>query len=126
MVKRFSIIFGWGIALWFIGYILGIIFFLFIPSSLIGWFILPIGFIITIWVLITKIKFKSFNEIFLIAVIWTCLAFFLDYIFILKLLKPADGYYKLDVYLYYFLTFILPITIGYYKTKVKANNKIVG
>ena len=29
----------------------------------------------------------------------------------------ADGYYKPDVYIYYFLTFAIPLIAGYYKTK---------
>jgi hypothetical protein len=38
----------------------------------------------------------------------------LDYLFIVKLFKSAD-YYKPDVYVYYVLTFILPIAVGWYK-----------
>ena len=34
--------FGWGFILWLIGYLLGIVFFFVLPSSLIGWVILPI------------------------------------------------------------------------------------
>jgi len=51
--------------------------------------------------------------------IWTIIAVVFDYIFIVKLLKPLDFYYKLDVYLYYSLTFILPILVGWRKTMVK-------
>lgn len=43
---------------------------------------------------------------------WTLIAIIFDYFFLVKLLKPADGYYKLDVYLYYSLTFILPVVAG--------------
>lgn len=70
---------GWGFILWLIGYVIGMVLFSIVPLSLIGWIIMPIG----------------------IAIIF-------DYFFLVKLLKPADGYYKLDVYLYYALTFILP------------------
>ncbi len=38
-----------------------------------------------------------------------------DYFFLVKMFKPADGYYKLDVYLYYVLTFILPLVVGWGK-----------
>lgn len=47
---------GWGIGLWLIGYLLGILLFAFVPSSLIGWIIMPVGVAITLWVLLKKIK----------------------------------------------------------------------
>jgi hypothetical protein len=106
---------GWGLLLWFIGYLLGIIFFMFIPHSLIGWAIMPIGTVITLWVLFKKIKSKSFIYYLQIAITWTLIAVILDYLFIVKMLKPADGYYKLDVYIYYFLTFAIPAAVGWFK-----------
>jgi hypothetical protein len=44
-----------------------------------------------------------------LAIVWTLIAIVFDYLFIVKALNPADGYYKLDVFLYYALTFILPL-----------------
>jgi hypothetical protein len=38
-------------------------------------------------------------------------------LFIVKLLNPADGYYKADVYLYYALTFISPLIVGWWKER---------
>ncbi len=116
-------LFGWGIILWFIGYILGIVFFMFISPSLIGWAILPFGVAITLWVLICKIKTKPFSFYFLIASSWLIISVFLDYLFIFILLKPADGYYKPDVYIYYLLTFLLPISVGFYKNHKLADTK---
>ena len=110
-------VFGWGSILWFIGYALGFIFFAFVPSSMIGWIIMPIGIIITLWVLVKKVKGTSFQYYVFLAIAWTLIAIILDYFFIVKLLKPADGYYKPDVYLYYLLTFILPVIAGWLKNK---------
>lgn len=110
-------LFGWGLILWFIGYVLGFIFFAIVPTSLIGWVIMPIGTIVTLWVLFKKIKSNSLGYYFLIGIIWTLIAVLFDYIFIVKLLKPADGYYKLDVIFYYLLTFALPVTVGLLKLK---------
>jgi len=106
--------FGWGFALWLIGYILGILFFFIMPPSIIGWIIMPIGVIITLWVLFKKIKSGSFQYYLLLAVVWTLIATVFDYFFIVKAFK-SSGYYKLDVYLYYALTFILPIFAGWHK-----------
>lgn len=106
---------GWGFLLWFIGYLLGILFYMFIPHAVIGWAIMPIGIFITLWVLFKKIKSESLSYYAQLAVCWTLIAISFDYIFIIKMLKPIGGYYKLDVYIYYLLTFIIPVMFGWLK-----------
>ncbi len=51
-----------------------------------------------------------------VACIWTAIAILCDYFFLVRPFKPADGYYKLDVYLYYALTFALPLFAGWKKS----------
>jgi len=116
MNKNFYIdAFGWGFVLWLIGYLLGMILFFVVPVDMIGWVILPIGIIITLWILFKKITEDSFNYYLYLAIAWTLIAIVFDYLFIIKALN-ADGYYKLDVYLYYALTFILPLA-AYWRKK---------
>ncbi|MFA6105368.1 MAG: hypothetical protein WC725_02085 [Patescibacteria group bacterium] len=103
---------GWGFVLWLFGYILGFVFFALVPANLLGWVIMPFGIVFALWVLFKKIKGESLKYYLKLAVVWTMLAIVLDYIFLVKMLKPADGYYKLDVYLYYVITFLLPIIFG--------------
>ncbi len=110
--------FGWGFILWLIGYVLGIILFMFISTSMLGWVIMPIGIIITLWVLFKKVNGDTIAYYVLLGVTWTLIASILDYLLIVKVFAPADGYYKLDVYLYYALTFLLPIVVGSRKTTV--------
>jgi hypothetical protein len=110
---------GWGIILWLIGYALGIILFAFVPPAILGWVIMPIGVIITLWVLFKKVKGDSFGYYLGVAIIWTVIAVVFDYFFLVKLLKPVGGYYKLDVYLYYILTFVLPVAVGLRKKSKK-------
>ncbi len=112
--------FGWGIALWFIGYLLGIILFMFVSPSILGWIIMPVGVVLTFFVLHKKVFGNSFQYYFYLAICWTIIAVVFDYVFVLKLLNPVDGYYKLDVYLYYALTFLIPVTVGYIKTARKS------
>jgi hypothetical protein len=109
--------FGWGILLWLIGYILGFIFFFIMPPEIIGWVIMPIGIVITVWVLLKKIQPNTFIYFLALAIVWTSIAILFDYLFIVKTLKPADGYYKPDVYLYYLLTFLLPLIVSRFKAK---------
>jgi uncharacterized membrane protein len=114
--------FGWGFILWLIGFALGVMLFAFVPPSLIGWVIMPIGIIITLWILWRKMKADSFRYYALLAMVWVLIAIACDYLFLVKALKPADGYYKLDVYLYYALTFVLPLIVGWRKTAMR--NKV--
>ena len=105
---------SWGLILWLFGYILGIIFFAFVPKEHIGFYILPFGVALTLWVLIAKIKREEFLCYIGVGVFWTLIAVALDYLFIVKLFSSAN-YYKFDVYLYYALTFVLPVLVGWYK-----------
>ena len=107
----------WGFILWLVGYGLGIILFFFVPANLLGWAIMPIGIIITLWVLFKRVGASSWRDYLTLAIIWTLIAIICDYFFLVKLLKPADGYYKLDVYLYYIITFALPLIVGAYKKR---------
>ena len=104
---------GWGVGLWAIGYVLGIVLFAVVSPGMIGWVIMPIGVVITLWVLFKKVKGGTFQYYLTLAVVWTLIAVVFDYFFLVKLFSPADGYYKLDVYLYYILTFLLPLFVGW-------------
>ncbi|MDE2182035.1 MAG: hypothetical protein KGJ78_03330 [Alphaproteobacteria bacterium] len=108
---------GWGLVLWLIGYVLGILLFFVLPPAVLGWVILPIGLVITLWVLFAAVKGATIRYYGVIAVVWTALAVVLDYLFIVRLFHPADGYYRPDVYLYYSLTFVLPFVVGFFKTR---------
>jgi len=120
MSRRFFIdAFVWGFVLWLIGYVLGILFFAIVPANLIGWAIMPIGILIALWILFTRVKGDSLRYYALVAVAWTVIAVACDYFLLVQLFKPADGYYKLDVYLYYAITFVLPIAVGWWKLRAR-------
>lgn len=107
----------WGIIIWLFGYLLGILLFPLVPTAYIGWVIMPIGILVTLWVLFYKVKVKTFREFIILGVSWAIIAVILDYLLLVQLFKPTDGYYKLDVYLYYLITLLLPIGVGYLKRK---------
>ncbi len=102
----------WGFVLWLVGYILGIILFAIVPSSLIGFVIMPIGIAVAVLVLVKKVKLTSLQQYVALAIVWVTIAIVCDYFLLVKVFKPTDGYYKLDVYLYYALTFALPMLVG--------------
>lgn len=111
----------WGFVLWLIGWVLGIVLFMLVPPAYIGWIITPIGIAITLWVLYKKIDSKKFNYYLKLGVVWVAMAVILDYLFLVKLFAPEDGYYKLDVYFYYFFTLALPLLVGWMKTSNKKS-----
>ena len=108
---------GWGLVLWLIGYVLGVMLFAFVPTNLIGWIITPIGAAVTLWVAFKKVNGDTLRYYGLVALIWALIAVLGDYLFIVKAFKPADGYYKPDVYLYYALTLAIPVLAGWRKSK---------
>lgn len=116
-IQFLKVALGWGFGLWLFGYILGFVFFALVPPAVLGWYIIPFGIAFTLWVLLKKIQPGLFVNYFSLAIVWTLLAVVLDYFLLVKLLKPADGYYKLDVYLYYILTFALPLAVGWWRTR---------
>ena len=103
---------GWGVALWLFGYVLSIALFAFVPASLLGWLVTPFGIAATLLVLARHVGGPSLGYYVLLGVTWAVLAVVLDYLFIVRLFQPTDGYYKLDVYLYYVLTLLLPVAVG--------------
>lgn len=108
---------GWGFILWLIGYVLGIGAFALVPVSLIGWVVMPIGAIIAIWVAFSKVKGDTMRYFALVALAWVVIAVLGDYLFIVKAFNPADGYYKLDVYVYYAFTVVIPLVAGWRRTQ---------
>lgn len=107
---------GWGFLVWLIGYGLGIVFFTVVPQNLIGLFVTPIGILVSLWVLFKKIHSTSLPYYLRIAIVWTIIAVVCDYLFLVRAFTTAAVYYKWDVYLYYTLTFLLPILVWWKKT----------
>jgi hypothetical protein len=104
---------GWGLLLWLVGYLLGFVFYAFVPPQLIGWFVMPLAIALTYFVLWRWIRVDSSHKAVLLGIGWSVIAIGADYLFIVKLLNPPDGYYKLDVYLYYLITLALPVAAAW-------------
>lgn len=116
---------GWGFILWLIGYVLGIVLFAVVPPSLLGWVITPIGIAVTLWVLFKKVKGESLGYYALVGLVWALIAVICDYFLLVQMFHPADGYYKLDVYLYYALAFALPVVVGWWKQRKQSNPSLI-
>lgn len=110
----------WGFILWLVGYLAGMALFFIVPKDFIGWILSPFATIFTIWVLMKKVRRPELMCYFGTGLIWMLMAIALDFIFIVILLKTGTSYYKPDVIMYYLLTLVLPMVVGYWKFKHKA------
>ncbi len=104
---------GWGLGLWLIGYLLGFLFFALVPPALIGWYVMPIGTALTLFVLWKWVRPGTIGRGAILGIVWCIIAIVCDYIFMVMLLDPPDGYYKPDIYIYYVLTLVLPILVAW-------------
>lgn len=111
-------LFGYGIGFWLLGYLAGILLFMFIPLNLLGWALIVI--FTPIFIFLTGKRFKNSDSEFeyyaVVSIVWTAIAIVLDYIFIVMLFNNPK-YYQLDVVLYYLITFIVPLAIGFANSK---------
>jgi len=104
-----------GAAFWLTGYLLSLLLFFTPLAGIMGWILFacltPVMAIITYrWFRRRGLPLIYFAQI---AVSWTAIAVVLDYVFIVRLFRPA-AYYQPDVLLYYAVTFLLPLAVGWY------------
>ena len=55
-----------------------------------------------------------------VGAVWALIAIALDWLFIVKALHPADGYYKTDIYGYYALTLLIPGAFGLFRSRPRS------
>jgi hypothetical protein len=113
--------FGLGVIIWLIGYLTSIVLFFSPFAGIMGWIITlvftPVTIAITWW------WFRARNLVLTyftgVGLIWTLIAIVLDYLFIVQLFQAT--YYGLDVFLYYALTFLIPVGVGLYLVRIKGD-----
>ena len=105
---------GLGTLLWLLGYLTSIVLFFTPFVEIMGWIITavftPVTIVITWWWF--KDRDLPLPYFAGVGVAWTGIAVVLDYLFIVQLFQ-AD-YYQTDVFLYYALTFLIPVGVGFY------------
>jgi hypothetical protein len=105
---------GLGTALWLFGYLISLVLFFSPFASIMGWIITamltPVTIVITWWWFKGRnLPLTYYAEV---GIVWTVIAVVLDYLFIVSLFQAT--YYSIDVFLYYTLTFLIPIGVGLY------------
>ena len=107
---------GIGIGLWLMGY-LGSIPLYFSPvADIMGWILMAIATPLTIAITWWWFRDRDLSLSYYagVGMAWTVIAVVLDYLFIVRLFQTT--YYAPDVILYYALTFLIPVGVGWYLT----------
>jgi hypothetical protein len=111
---------GLGTGLWLIGYLASLALFFSPFAGIMGWILLAIFTPVTIAV--TWWWFRPRERLPVqyyagVGVAWMLIAIVLDYLFIVLLFKAS--YYGADVFVYYVLTFFIPVGVGLYLLRVR-------
>ena len=110
---------GIGILLWLIGYLASLGLFFSPLHGIMGWILLgictPVSVIITWW-WFRKRDLSLYYYTF-VGITWTVIAVIFDYLFIVLFFNAT--YYGADVYLYYLVTFLIPVIVGFYLIRAR-------
>ncbi len=110
---------GLGTVLWLIGYLASLLLFFSPFAGIMGWVLLAVCTPVTIaiawwWFRARDLALRYYAGV---GVAWTVLAVVLDYLFIVLLLHAT--YYGPDVFVYYALTFVIPVGVGLYLVRTR-------
>lgn len=110
---------GLGTGLWLLGYFASLVLFFSPYAGAMGWIITavftPVTVAIAWWWFGSRILPLAYYVG--VGIAWTLVAIVLDYLFIVRLFEAA--YYEPDVFVYYALTFLIPVGVGLYLTRTR-------
>jgi hypothetical protein len=115
--------FGLGILLWLIGYLTSIVLFFSPFAGMMGWIITLVFTPITIAIVWWWFQRRSLSISYYIIAgcVWTMVAIVFDYLCIVQLFQAT--YYGPDVFLYYALTFLIPVGVGVYLVHIQGKKR---
>jgi hypothetical protein len=102
-----------GTGLWLIGYLASLVLFFSPYAGIMGWILLVIFTPVTIavtWWWFRKRKDLTLEYFAKVGIAWMLIAVVFDYLFIVMLFQA--NYYEADVFVYYALTFLIPVGVG--------------
>jgi len=104
---------GLGVALWLVGFAASIMLWGTVSPDMIGWVLFVIFLPLMLYVPYRRFRNRkeSVGYYFLVSAVWALIAITFDYVFIVKMFS-STSYYKLDVFVYYTITFFAPFLIG--------------
>jgi hypothetical protein len=111
---------GLGTLLWLIGYLASLVLFFTPYAGVMGWILIAIFTPVTIaiaWWWFRPRETLSLEYYAGVGVAWVLIAVVLDYLFIVQLFQAT--YYGPDVFVYYVLTFLIPVGVGLYLIRTR-------
>jgi len=112
-----------GTGLWLIGYLASLVLFFSPYAGIMGWILLVIFTPVTIavtWWWFRQRKGLSLEYYAKVGISWVLIAIVFDYLFIVQLFQA--NYYAPDVFVYYLMTFLIPVGVGFYL--IQNQNKL--
>jgi len=115
---------GLGTGLWLIGYLASLALFFTPLAGIMGWILLivftPVTIAITWWWFRQResLRVQYYAGV---GVAWMLIAVVLDYLFIVMLFQAT--YYGPDVFVYYAMTFLIPVGVGLYLNRSRHVTK---
>ena len=105
---------GLGTGLWLIGYLASLLLFFSPFAGIMGWVLLVVCTPVTIAVAWWWFRARDLALMYYagVGIAWTVIAVVLDYLFIVLLFQAT--YYGPDVFVYYVVTFLVPVGVGLY------------
>jgi hypothetical protein len=111
---------GLGTALWLMGYLASLVLFFSPYAGIMGWILLviftPVTMVIVGW-WFSRRELLPLQYYVKVGVAWVLIAVVLDYLFIVLMFQAA--YYGTDVFLYYTVTFLIPVGVGLYLIRTR-------
>lgn len=112
---------GLGVPLWLIGYLASLVLFFSPYAGIMGWILLAVFTPVTIavtWWWFRQRERLPLQYYACVGVAWTLIAVVLDYLFIVLMFQAT--YYESDVFVYYALTFLIPVGVGLYLNQARS------
>jgi hypothetical protein len=111
---------GLGVVFWLIGYLTSLVLFFTPYAGIMGWILAAIFTPVTIaitWWWFHQREVLSLQHYAGVGVAWMLIAVVLDYLFIVLLFQAT--YYGPDVFLYYAVTFLIPVGVGLFMRRTR-------
>ncbi len=111
---------GLGTGLWLFGYLASLLLFFSPFADIMGWIITAVFTPVTIAIAWWWFRARDLPLTYyvMVGVAWTVIAIVLDYLFIVRLFQTT--YYEIDVFVYYALTFLIPVGVGLYLRHIQS------
>lgn len=111
---------GLGTGLWLIGYLASLLLFFSPFADSMGWIITAVCTPVTIAIAWWWFRERDLPLTYfvLVGLAWTVIAIVLDYLCIVRLFQTP--YYEIDIFVYYTLTFLIPVGVGLYLQHIQG------